>query len=113
MNRRIVVTAMAVGMFVSVVPVSGAAMPGVFHRSGEQTGTKVRMIKFNVRNDSKAVMVLKVGEEQISVAPGETKSVRAQDGAGLTAVSGTSARPAGTLIMQVSRMLDGNTIGLS
>lgn len=110
MNRRIVVSAMVVLSSFLSVPASHAAM---FGRADVQTVVKAHPIKFSVRNDTRETVVLQAGDQQISLAPGQTRNVALEDGLRLLSATASVGRPAGALVVQVGRMLQGNTVVLS
>lgn len=104
MNRRIVVSAMAAALSFSATPASHAAM---FHRADAQSAPRVNVIKFDLRNDRQHSVVLQAGDQQISLAPGQTKGVRIEDGTALRNVDG------GVFVIQVGRMLSGRVVVLN
>ena len=71
------------------------------------------MVSFNVRNDAKATLVLKSGEQQITIEPGKTAKVKLAEGAEVINVSGTAKQAAGTVLTKVDKQLQGNTLAVS
>ena len=67
---------------------------------------KEKTVKFELRNDSKSSVELKVGENLMTLAAGKTLSLNLPVGTRIVANSGTPSHPAGTLIAQVTKQLN-------
>lgn len=114
MHRRIVALAMASVLSLSAAGSLHAAPMNLFHHTGsEKNASGARMVSFTVRNDSKATLVLKAGDQQISIEPGKTTSVKIAEGSEIVNVSGTEKQPAGSVLTKVDRALQGNTLAVS
>lgn len=110
MNRRIVVAVtLAAVSFVSVeaVPSAGAAVIAV---PVHALSAKPKLVKFNLRNDSGAPVKLKAGDESMTINAGKVMSLKLPEGTRLTLEEATTKRPAGDVLAEVSKSLDGNTL---
>ena len=113
MRHRIVVAAMASVLSLSVAGSLQAAPFAPFHHATGDKSTASKMISFHIRNDSQATLVLKAGEQQISIEPGKTASMKLPDGAEIVNVSGTTKQAAGSVLTKVDGALQGNTLAVS
>jgi len=73
--------------------------------------SKVKLVKFSVRNDSKAPMKLKAGDNEVAIEPGKTANLSLPTGTQITTVEAAN-REAGSLVATVSDALSGNTLAL-
>ena len=114
MHRRIVAAAMASVLSLSAAGTLNAEAPKFFHHNaaGDKPVTG-KMISFTVRNDSKATLVLKAGEQQYTIEPGKTAGLKAAEGSDLVNVSGTEKQAAGSVLTKVGKQLQGNTLAVS
>ena len=71
---------------------------------------KVKMVKFNLRNDSGAPVKLKAGEESMTIEAGKVKELKLPEGTRITFEEATPRRAAGDTLAEVSRSLGGNTL---
>lgn len=71
---------------------------------------KEKTVKLGLRNDSRTSLELKVGEKVMTLAAGNTLDLNLPVGTRIVANSSTPTRPAGTLIAQVSKELDGTVL---
>lgn len=104
---------MAAVLFFAAVESSHAAPLGFFHHTAADQQAKAKMISFNVRNDSKETLVLKVGEQQYTIEPGKTTAFKLAEGPDMMAVSATPHLAAGAVITKVGKQLSGNTLVIS
>ena len=72
----------------------------------------IKLISFHVRNDSGTAMTIKAGDQELTVNPGETTSLKLQEGAQVTAVNATTHFSPGQVVTTVSDVLQGNTLVL-
>lgn len=114
MTRRILfsTSAMVLSLSLASTPFLHAAPAP---RAHDATGTpaKLKLIKFNIRNDSSVPLQLKAGDQQMTIAPGQTASVKLQLGLQVTTVSDTAKLPSGSVLTTVSDSLQGNTLAVS
>ena len=89
-----------------------AAPLGVFGHTSEKSAA-VKKISFSVRNDSGTTLVLQTGDQQVSIAPGKTTTLKLEEGAEVLTVNGDSHRTAGSLLTKVTKELQGNTLAVS
>ena len=82
MYRRIVTAAMASVLSWSATGSLHAA-PMLFHHAGSASASTGKMVSFNVRNDAKTTLVVKAGDQQFTIEPGKTQSLKLQEGAQL------------------------------
>ena len=81
--------------------------------SASTAAAKGKMISFHIRNASATALVLKAGDQQITIAPGETATVKAANGTPVTSVNDTAHFAAGSVVTTVSDSLKGNTLAIS
>ncbi len=113
MNRRIITAAMATLLSLSAAgSLQAAPMSPFFHAASDKASTG-KMVSFSVRNDSKATLVLKSGEQQYTIEPGKTTGLKLQEGSEIVNVSGTEKQAAGSILMKVDKQLQGNTLAIS
>jgi hypothetical protein len=113
MNRRIVAAAMASVLSLSAAGSLHAAPLSVFGQPAADNVTKVKMVSFNVRNDSKQSLVLEAGGQQITIEPGKSAVLKVGEGTDVVNVSGTSHVAAGSVVTKVTKDLQGNTLAIS
>ena len=71
---------------------------------------KEKTVKLSLRNDSNTSVDLKVGENIMTVAAGKTLSLSLPVGTKILANTSTPAHPAGALITEVTKQLNGATL---
>ncbi len=131
MNRRIVTAAMALSL--SVLASQAFAQTGA--QTGAQTfaspatgpnatnpttvsttpvsTVKTKHISFHLRNDSGAAVTIQAGDQQMTVAPGKSISLKLAEGTKVTTTTGTSHVAAGGILATVDSNLSGNTLVIS
>lgn len=111
MNRR---TLFAISLAVASMCASEAvyAAPAAIHAPVHAMFGKSKMVKFNLRNDSSAPMTLKVGDETMTLDAGKTKSLEVPVGTRIVRPEATATQPAGSVVTEVSKELNGVTIAL-
>lgn len=113
MHRRIIAAAaMALSLSTFAAQSVYAAPPPFFHHTADKPAAQ-KLIAFTVRNDSKAALVLQAGDQQYTVQPGKSTSLKLQEGAEVLTVNGTSSRAPGTVLTKVTKELQGNTLAIS
>ena len=70
---------------------------------------KSKMIKVNVENKSQTVLTIKAGDQQITVQPGATGSLKVLEGTQITNVNATSSLMAGAVIATAASSLNDST----
>ena len=106
-------SAMVLSLTLACAPMVHAAAPSFWANNAGSTPTKVKLIKFSIRNDSKASRQLKAGDQQITIAPGQTAAVKLGLGLQVTTVSETTKLPSGAVVTTVTESLGGNTLAVS
>jgi hypothetical protein len=71
---------------------------------------QTKSVKLNLRNDSGAVIELKVNDQIIKLEAGKTLDLKLPVGTRILTNSATPSHPAGTLITEVIKEQDGATI---
>ena len=116
MNRRIATSVLALSVTFCMTAVSQTAS---FAPRGTTTtvttpGTapkgKVKMVSFSLRNGSKSPLQLQIGDQQITVAAGQTASLKVQQGIQIVSMSATTQVAAGSVVGTVDNTLQGNTL---
>ena len=115
MTRRTLFSnaAMVLSLALTSAPLMHAAAPSLRADNASSAPAKVKLIKFNIRNDSKMPLQLKAGDQQVTIAPGETTAVKLQVGLQVTTVSESAKLPSGSVLTTVSESLQGNTLAVS
>jgi len=72
--------------------------------------TKPKIIKFAIRNDSKASVELKVGEQLVTLRSGQTINVSVPVGAQVIRTQAIENHPAGELVVTVGDFLGDATV---
>jgi hypothetical protein len=72
-------------------------------------GLRSKLIKFRFRNDLRATVDLKIGEEPVTVQPGQTINVSLPIGARITVATAIPGHPAGEVVAEVRTNLDDPT----
>lgn len=85
----------------------------LFHDNGKAAPAAAKMVSFTVRNDAKASLVLKSGDQEFTIEPGKTAKMKLPEGTELINVSGTDKQAAGSLLTRVDRQLQGNVLAVS
>jgi cell shape-determining protein MreC len=71
-----------------------------------------KSVSFTMRNDSKEPIQVKVGEKEMTLAPGKPQDVKLEVGDKVVAVNSTANYPAGTVLAVVSSQLSDSTVVL-
>ncbi|WP_041597071.1 hypothetical protein [Granulicella tundricola] len=77
-----------------------------------QTAKKGKTVKFTLQNTTKAPIALKSGDDQISLAAGESRAVKIPAGTRITTVADSSTGPSGTVVTEVTEDMGGATVNL-
>ncbi len=113
MNRRLVAAATA--MFFSVFvaqPVAAVASPFSKHTDTTRTA-KVKTVSFHLRNDSSSPLMIQAGDQQMTIAPGQSAALKLAEGTQVTTTNGTSHIAAGGVVTTVTSVLQGSTLAVS
>src|SRR5438309_12067431 len=107
-------TLLAAAAVVVLLPSSHAALAAStsFHAPLHAMFAKEKSVKLSLRNSSAAAIELKVGENLMTIAPGQSINVDLPVGTRIVANSSTSSIQSGTLIAQVSKELTGAVLNL-
>ena len=109
MNSRIATSALALALTFGITGASNAAgFPG-FHGHAAKTTTAApttgKMISFNLRNDAKSALIVQLGDQQVTIEPGKTSALKAQDGQQIVAVNAAGHVTAGEVLGNVNSTL--------
>lgn len=111
MNRRLLSATMALALSVCATSTM-VASPLAVHTPVNAFFGKVKMVSFNVRNDSNQTVKLSAGTTAVTVEPGKTVAIKAAAGDKVTYAEATGTRAAGDLVATVSSELSDNTIAI-
>ena len=106
-------SAMVLSLALATSPLLHAAMPAPHAPNTASTPAKGKLVKFSIRNDSKLPLQLKAGDQQMTIAPGQTAAVKLQVGLQVTTLTETAKLPSGSVLTTVSDSLQGNTLAVS
>lgn len=111
MNRRMlsVITLAVASVFASEAVY---AAPAAVHAPVHSMFAKSKTVKFNLRNDGTSPLTLKVGEEMMTLEAGKSKALDLPVGTRIVRPEATATAPAGSLVTEVSKELNGVTIAL-
>ena len=70
----------------------------------------VKMVKFQLRNDSKQDLTIKAGDQQVIVKAGQTTGFKVAMGADISTVNATPNHAAGSSLATADNTLSGNTL---
>jgi hypothetical protein len=73
---------------------------------------KQKMIKFTMQNKSTSPIDFKSGDQQVTLAAGESKTMKAPAGTSIVTTSPSAKGDTGTILTQVSGDMDGATVNL-
>lgn len=110
MKLRLFPAAMAATLCLVSTPTLLAAP--FFNRSNPMTvrAAKAHNVSFQMRNGSAETLVVQAGEQQFTLKPGETVSVKVPLGLTLTSQTTTAQYAAGAALATVAKSLQGNTL---
>ena len=80
-----------------------------------QTTKKVKpakTVKFNITNQTNAPVNLKAGDQQITIAAGQSQQIKAQSGQQIVTTSESSLGAAGTVVAGVTDTMEGSTVNV-
>lgn len=105
MIRRVVASTMVLA---AVLLAGETVYAAPFHRS--DVPAHVKLVSFNLRNDSKAPLKVKVGDQEMTLAPGKVTPVKLAPGATIVAEESTPSFEAGAVLATVGSNLKDATI---
>ncbi len=73
---------------------------------------KIKTIKFTVTNRTSSSLDLQSGTEQVSIAAGQSRELKAPAGTKLVTTSPSSAGQTGTVVAEVADGMNGSTINV-
>lgn len=95
------------------VPGANAATSLAVNTPSSMFGShKPNLVKFRLRNDLKGAVDLKIGEDPITIRPGQTIKISLPIGARITVAAAISGYSAGDLIAVVGSELDDTTVAI-
>jgi len=111
MNRR---TAVSVMVLAASLLASEAmyAQPGAFSIPVNAMISKVKMVKFSMRNDTEEPIKVKAGDTEVTLEPGKLVPMKLEVGVKIVAEETTPSFAAGELISVVSTDLADSTVAL-
>ena len=110
MKNRILVSAMAAAAFLCTSQAVLAAPSASLHLPVRAKFGATKMIKFSVRNDSANPVKFKAGDQEMTIAPGKTASMKLAEGVSLIAEETTPSFAAGAVLAVASSELSGATV---
>jgi hypothetical protein len=108
--RMILATATVIAALLTSSAVYAA--PTSFHAPLNAMFAKEKTVKLSLRNSSSSSVEVKVGENLMTLAAGQSVSLNLPVGTRIVANSSTSTIQAGTLITEVSKELSGAVLTL-
>ena len=88
------------------------AAPAANYTPVHAFASHVKTVSFTLRNDTKAPMKVKVGENELLLAPGKPLDVKAAVGETVIAEEASATNPAGTVLATVMGTMSGATVVL-
>ena len=88
------------------------AAPAGFNVPVHAIFAKAQTVKFSVRNDSKAAIELKVGEQVMTLAPGKSLALKVAIGTTVLATASVGNYHAGDVLAQASKEMDDTVLAL-
>ncbi len=76
------------------------------------TAKKVKNVKFTVTNQTSGPVSLKAGDQQMTLAAGQSLKVKAQQGQQLVTTADSSLGAAGKVITAVDESMEGGTVNV-
>ncbi|HEX4154334.1 MAG TPA: hypothetical protein VHY48_01855 [Acidobacteriaceae bacterium] len=83
-----------------------------FHKSDVPAHAKVKLVSFNLRNDSRTPLKVKAGDQELTLAPGKVTPVKLATGTTIVAEETTPEFEAGAVLATVASNLSDATIAL-
>ena len=112
MKRNFVLGTMVAAAAMLAGPVAFASKPASTPTLAKAAFSKSKMVSFSLRNDSKDSITVKAGEQDMTLQPGKTVSVKLAEGTQIVATNTTPTYAAGSVISVVSSQLSDNTLVL-
>ena len=110
MNLRMVAGTLAVSLSLLGTPgLHAAAVSGIHLPMNARFG-KAKMISLKVQNASQTPVTVKAGDQQITVQPGMTGSLKVMEGTLITNVDATPTMTAGLVIATATSNLNDSTL---
>jgi len=111
MNRKSVMGVMVMAAVLMSTQAVYAA-PTAVHSPVNAIYSKVKLVKFSLRNDTSAPLKLKIGSNEVTLLPGKPLDVKVPDGQQIVAVDTTSNYAGGDVIATAAEQLDGTTVAI-
>ncbi len=77
-----------------------------------QSTKKVKTVKFTVTNQTSGPVSLKAGDQQMTLAAGQSQKVKAQQGEQIVTTADSSLGAAGKVITSVDNAMEGGTVNV-
>jgi hypothetical protein len=113
MKRNFVIGTMVAAAAMLAGPVAFASKPASTPTLTKVAYSKSKMVSFSLRNDSKASISVRAGEQEMTLQPGKTVSVKLAEGTQIVATNSTANYAAGAVIQVVSSGLSDSTLVLN
>jgi hypothetical protein len=94
------------------VPVAATAQNNFATPTSQTSGKKVKTVKFTIENKGAATLDLKSGDQAITLAAGQSRTMQAPAGTRIVTASDSARGQAGTVVAQVTDDMNGSTISL-
>jgi hypothetical protein len=112
MNRQKLIAVAIVASSLLTAPAIYASPVSIHVPVNAMFSNKAKTVKISLRNDSNAVIELKVDDKVMSLEVGKTVTFKLPVGTRVLANNTTPNHPAGSLIEQISTDYDGATISI-
>jgi hypothetical protein len=112
MNRKNYLAVVAVAMSLLASPAVYAAPAGVHSPLHAMFGNPTKPVKINLRNESGAVIELKINDQVMTLEAGKSLDLKLAIGTRILANNTTPTHPAGSLITEICKQHDGATINI-
>jgi hypothetical protein len=100
-------------MVMAAVLVSAQAMyaaPAGYYTPVSAFSSHMKKVTFTLRNDSKVPMKVKIGDNELLLAPGKPLDVKAVIGETVVVEEASATQPAGTVLATVMDNMNGATV---
>ncbi len=77
-----------------------------------QPAKQGKTVKFTLQNTTQAPISLSTGSQQVTLAAGQSKTVKAPAGTKIVTTTDSSNGPSGTVVAEVSDGMDGATVNV-
>ena len=112
MKNKFVVGTVVAAVAMLAGPVAFASQPASKTTLAKTVSSKSKTVSFSLRNDGKDSISVKAGEQDLTLQPGKTVSVKLAEGTQIVATNTTPNYATGAVISVVSSQLTDSTLVL-